>query len=181
MLKCRICKVLISQDDADRASCIVGPGHETMCEACAESLATRDCSDCGETFAVTDATKDYPQGTWAACPACRGKADDRIIAQNKKNLKRAGVELVWEISYLGTDEQWHACGFVSAPTESDAARIYNANRDAEGGEPKIVRDNPGWCSQSDKTSYRVRHVERPTYLDGSPLRDVDVWQDHVVT
>ena len=38
MLKCRLCSVLIDQATADRAAVIVGAGHETMCEACAENL-----------------------------------------------------------------------------------------------------------------------------------------------
>ena len=37
-LKCRVCNVRINQHEADRASRITGPGHETMCEKCAESF-----------------------------------------------------------------------------------------------------------------------------------------------
>lgn len=48
MLKCRLCNVLVSQDDADAASEIVGAGHETMCVPCAESIAIKQPCECGD-------------------------------------------------------------------------------------------------------------------------------------
>jgi hypothetical protein len=38
-MKCRMCDVLINQGEVDLAETIVGPGYETLCAACAESLA----------------------------------------------------------------------------------------------------------------------------------------------
>ena len=38
-MKCRLCDVLIDQEEADRAAHIVGPAYETVCTVCAQSLA----------------------------------------------------------------------------------------------------------------------------------------------
>lgn len=37
-MKCRTCSTVIDQTEADRAAQILGPGHETMCVPCAESI-----------------------------------------------------------------------------------------------------------------------------------------------
>lgn len=42
MLKCRMCDTRITQDEADEAASIVGPGYETLCRKCAESLGPDD-------------------------------------------------------------------------------------------------------------------------------------------
>lgn len=38
-MHCSICLCLVTQEQADLAAEIAGPGHETLCEDCARSLA----------------------------------------------------------------------------------------------------------------------------------------------
>ncbi len=41
-LHCAACNVLIDQNEADAASEIVGEGHETMCQPCAEAVMAEE-------------------------------------------------------------------------------------------------------------------------------------------
>lgn len=43
--KCAVCRCRITQAEADAGAEIVGPGHETMCEACAQSIVNTPCDD----------------------------------------------------------------------------------------------------------------------------------------
>lgn len=97
-MKCRICDRLISQDDADRAAEIAGPGHETMCEECAESIRQATLRAWLDDFAGADTApgamswEEWERNGWseerlkAICPVIT--AEQVVNARSQEEVSR---------------------------------------------------------------------------------------------